>query len=155
MSAETRIAELKLILPPPPKPVATYIPVVRVNELAYVSGHGPLRPDKRMVTGRVGADLTEAEGKEAARVVGLAILSSLRNYLGSLDRVDFIVKLLGMVNAVPDFNDSPKVINGCSDLMVEVFGEAIGKHERSAVGMAELPFNIPVEVEMIVEVEAR
>jgi enamine deaminase RidA (YjgF/YER057c/UK114 family) len=151
MGAEARIVELKLQLPAPPKPVATYIPCVQVKELVYVSGHGPLRPDKTMITGRVGADLTEAEGKEAARVVGLAILASLRNYLGSLDRVTRLVKVLGMVNAAPDFQNHPAVINGFSDLMVEVFGEP-GKGARSAVGMGSLPGNIAVEVEAIFEV---
>ncbi|MSR56887.1 MAG: RidA family protein [Planctomycetaceae bacterium] len=151
MSAETRIAELKLILPPAPKPVATYVPCVQVGHLVYVSGHGPLKPDKSLVCGRVGADLTEAEGKEAARVVGLAVLASLRNYLGSLDRVTRLVKVLGMVNAAPDFQNHPAVINGFSDLMVEVFGDS-GKGARSAVGMGSLPGNIAVEVEAIFEV---
>lgn len=151
MGAESRIAELKLILPPAPKPVATYVPCVQVRELVYVSGHGPLRPDKTMVTGRVGDEITEEQGKEAARVVGLAILASLKNYLGSLDRVVRLVKVLGMVNAAPDFKNHPQVINGFSDLMVEVFGEP-GKGARSAVGMGSLPGNISVEVEAIFEV---
>lgn len=152
MSAESRITQLKLILPDPPKPVATYVPCVQVNELVYVSGHGPLKADKTMITGRVGADLTEAQGKEAARVVGLAVLASLKNYLGSLDRVVRMVKTLGMVNAAPDFQNHPAVINGFSDLMVEVFGES-GKGARSAVGMGSLPGNIAVEVEAIFEVK--
>lgn len=152
MSAEARIAELKLILPPPPKPVATYLPCVQVQELVYVSGHGPLKADKTMITGRVGADLTEAQGKEAARAVGLAVLASLKNHLGSLDRVVRLVKTLGMVNAAPDFQNHPSVINGFSDLMVEVFGEP-GKGARSAVGMGSLPGNIAVEVEAIFEVK--
>jgi enamine deaminase RidA (YjgF/YER057c/UK114 family) len=151
MSAEARLAELKLILPPPPKPVATYVPCVHVGDLVYVSGHGPLRPDKTLVTGRVGADLTEAQGKDAARVVGLAVLATLRNDLGSLDRVVRLVKVLGMVNATPDFQNHPAVINGFSDLMVEVFGDA-GKGARSAVGMGSLPGNIAVEVEAIFEI---
>ncbi len=152
MSAEARLAELKLVLPVPPKPVATYVPCVQVNELVYVSGHGPLKVDKTMITGRVGAEITEAEGKEAARVTGLAILATLRNYLGSLDRVVRLVKVLGMVNAAPDFQNHPAVINGFSDLMVEVFGEP-GKGARSAVGMGSLPNNIAVEVEAIFEVK--
>jgi len=151
MGAEARIAELGLVLPPPPKPVATYVPCVQVGSLVYVSGHGPMRPDKTMITGRVGADLTEAEGQQAARVVGLAILATLRNFLGSLDRVKRLIKVLGMVNAAPDFQNHPQVINGFSDLMVEVFGEA-GKGARSAVGMGSLPVNIAVEVEAIFEV---
>jgi enamine deaminase RidA (YjgF/YER057c/UK114 family) len=152
MGAEARIAELKLVLPQPPKPVATYLPCVQVKELVYVSGHGPLKPDKTMITGRVGADLTEAQGKEAARAVGLAVLASLKSHLGSLDRVVRMVKTLGMVNAAPDFQNHPAVINGFSDLMVEVFGEP-GKGARSAVGMGSLPGNIAVEVEAIFEVK--
>lgn len=151
MSADSRIVELGLVLPPAPKPVATYLPVVQVKELLYVSGHGPLRPDGTLVSGVVGRDLTEAEGTAAARVVGLAILASLRKYLGTLDRVVRLVKTLGMVNATPDFQRHPFVINGFSDLMVEVFGES-GKGARSAVGMGSLPTNIAVEVEAIFEV---
>src|SRR5260370_23237043 len=117
MRAEARIAELKLPLPAPPKPVATYVPCVQVKELVYISGHGPLKVDKTLITGRVGADLTEAEGKEAARVTGLAILASLRNYLGSLDRVVRVVKVLGMVNAAPGLPNHPAVLSGFSDLM--------------------------------------
>src|SRR5262245_19967396 len=151
MSAEARIAQLKLVLPPAPKPVATYLPCVQVKELVYVSGHGPLRPDESMVTGRVGADLSEAEGKEAAGGVGLAILATLKNYLGSLDRVVRLVKVLGMVNSTAEFQNHPVVVNGFSDLMVEVFGDS-GKGARSAVGMGSLPGNIAVEVEAIFEV---
>lgn len=152
MGADARIAELKLELPPAPKPVATYLPAVQVDKLLYVSGHGPLKPDKSLICGKVGGDLTEAQGVEAARQVGLAILSTLRNTLGSLDRVVRLVKVLGMVNSVPDFERHPFVINGFSDLMVEVFGDA-GKGARSAVGMGSLPTNIAVEVEAIFEVK--
>ena len=151
MGPEARIKELKLELPAPPKPVATYIPAVQIGNLLYVSGHGPLKPDGKMLSGRVGADMTLEQGKEAARVVGLAILSTVRNTLGSLDRVVRLIKVLGMVNAAPDFKDHPQVVNGFSDLMVEVFGDA-GKGARSAVGMGSLPGNIPVEVEVIFEV---
>ena len=151
MGPEARIKELKLELPAPPKPVATYIPAVQIGNLLYVSGHGPLKPDGKMLSGRVGADLTLEQGKEAARVVGLAILSTVRNTLGSLDRVVRLIKVLGMVNATPDFKDHPQVVNGFSDLMVEVFGDS-GKGARSAVGMGSLPGNIPVEVEVIFEV---
>lgn len=151
MGPEARIKELKLELPAPPKPVATYIPAVQVGNLLYVSGHGPLKPDGKMLSGRVGADMTLEQGKEAARVVGLAILSTVRNTLGSLDRVVRLIKVLGMVNATPDFKDHPQVVNGFSDLMVEVFGDT-GKGARSAVGMGSLPGNIPVEVEVIFEV---
>jgi enamine deaminase RidA (YjgF/YER057c/UK114 family) len=153
MGADARIAELKLVLPDPPQPIATYVPCVQVGNLAFVSGHGPLKPDKSLVTGRVGADMTEAQGKEAARVVGLAVLSTVRKHLGTLDRVVRLVKVLGMVNAAPDFQNHPAVINGFSDLMVEVFGDA-GKGARSAVGMGSLPGNIAVEVEAIFEVRA-
>ena len=151
MGPEARIKELKLELPAPPKPVATYIPAVQIGNLLYVSGHGPLKPDGKMLSGRVGADLTLEQGKEAARVVGLAILSTVRNTLGSLDRVVRLIKVLGMVNVTPDFKDHPQVVNGFSDLMVEVFGDS-GKGARSAVGMGSLPGNIPVEVEVIFEV---
>jgi enamine deaminase RidA (YjgF/YER057c/UK114 family) len=152
MGADARIAELKLELPPSQKPAGTYIPVVQIGNLAYVSGHGPLRPDGTSIKGVVGADLTEAQGKEAARAVGLCILSTLRNHLGTLDRVVRLVKVLGMVNAAPTFEHHPAVINGFSDLMVEVFGEA-GRGARSAVGMGSLPFGIAVEVEAIFEVK--
>lgn len=151
MSAEARVKELGLVLPPAPKPVATYVPCVRVGNLLYVSGHGPLRPDRTLVTGRVGAELNEAHGREAARVVGLAMLATLQAQLGTLDRVVRLIKTLGMVNSAPDFLNHPQVINGFSDLMVEVFGES-GKGARSAVGMGPLPGNIAVEVEAIFEI---
>lgn len=152
MGADARIDELKLVLPPAPKPVATYIPAVQVGNLLYVSGHGPLKPDKSLICGKVGGDLTDAQGVEAARQVGLAILATLRNTLGSLDRVVRLVKVLGMVNAVPDYEKHPFIINGFSDLMVEVFGDS-GKGARSAVGMGSLPTNIAVEVEAIFEIK--
>ena len=152
MSAETRIAELNLEFPEAPKPGGNYTPVVEVGGMAYVSGHGPLLPDGSMITGRVGADLTEEEGKQAARQVGLAILASLREHLGSLDRIERVVKVLGMVNAAPDFRSHPNVINGFSDLMVEVFGEP-GRGARSAVGMGSLPGNIAVEIEVILKLK--
>src|SRR3954452_15932278 len=134
MSAEARPAELKLELPPAPKPVATYVTAVRHGDLVYVSGHGPLRPDGTLMTGKVGADLDVAQGQAAARQTGLAILATLRGHLGSLDKVTRLVKALGMLNATPEFVEHPRVINGFSDLMVEVFGDA-GKGSRSAVGM--------------------
>jgi enamine deaminase RidA (YjgF/YER057c/UK114 family) len=148
MSAETRIAELKLELPTAPKPVAVYRPLVIVDKLAYVSGHGPLKSDKTLITGRVGADLSLEQGHAAARQVGLAILATLRNELGSLDRVKRVIKILGMVNSAPDFLDHPKVINGCSELFADVWGED-GIGARSAVGMGPLPGNIAVEIEAI------
>jgi enamine deaminase RidA (YjgF/YER057c/UK114 family) len=153
MSNETRVAELKLDLPPAPKPVAVYKPLVVAGNMAYVSGHGPLKPDKTLITGRVGADLDLAEGKAAARQTGLAILATLREQLGSLDRVKRVIKVLGMVNATPQFAEHPAVINGCSELFAEVFGREQGIGARSAVGMGSLPGNIAVEIEAIFEIE--
>jgi len=151
MSAEARLKELKLELPPAPKPVAVYRPLVIVGKMAYVSGHGPLQSDKTLITGRVGADLTLEQGKAAARQVGLAILATLRDQLGSLDRVKRLVKVLGMVNSAPDFLDHPKVINGCSELFADVWGPEDGMGARSAVGIGPLPGNIAVEIEAIFE----
>jgi enamine deaminase RidA (YjgF/YER057c/UK114 family) len=131
--------------------VAVYRPVVVVQGLAYVSGHGPLRTDGSKITGRVGADLNLTEGHAAARQVGLAILATLRAELGSLDRIKRVIKVLGMVNSAPDFLDHPKVINGCSELFAAVFGEEAGIGARSAVGMGPLPGNIAVEIEAIFE----
>jgi enamine deaminase RidA (YjgF/YER057c/UK114 family) len=148
--AEDNLKQKNIVLPPPVAPVANYVPAVRVGNLLFLSGSGP---DQSTPTGKVGKDLTLEQGYQAARSVGLNLLATARATLGSLDRVKRIVKVLGMVNSAPGFTDQPKVINGFSDLMVEVFGEAIGKHARSAVGMAELPFGIPVEIEMILEVE--
>jgi len=151
MSAEQRLAELRLELPPAPKPVAVYKPLVIVGNLAYVSGHGPLRADKTVITGVVGRDLDLDAGKAAARQVGLAILATLREHLGSLDRVRRLIKVLGMVNTAPDFYDHPKVINGCSELFAEIWGADDGIGARSAVGMGPLPGNIAVEIEAIFE----
>jgi enamine deaminase RidA (YjgF/YER057c/UK114 family) len=153
MSAEKRLIELKLELPPAPKPVAVYRTVVVAGNVAYVSGHGPLKSDGTMISGRVGADLDLAAGKAAARQTGLAILASLRAQLGSLDRVSRLLKMVGMVNATPDFRDHPAVINGCSELFAEVFGSENGIGARSAVGMGSLPGNIAVEIEAIFEIE--
>src|SRR6185312_2576420 len=152
MGAEARLAELKLELPPAPKPVATYVTAVRQGDLLYVSGHGPLRSDGTLHVGKVGADLDVDGGKSAARQTGLAILATVRSHLGSLDKVVRLVKVLGMVNCTPDFVEQPKVINGFSDLMVEVFGEP-GKGARSAVGMGSLPGGIAVEIEAIYQVK--
>ena len=151
MSHESRFSSLGLTLPPAPKPVAVYRPLAIQGGLAYVSGHGPLKEDRSLITGRVGADLTLEEGKAAARQVGLAILATLREELGSLDRVRRVIKVLGMVNSAPDFLDHPKVINGCSELFAQVFGEEDGIGARSAVGMGPLPGNIAVEIEAIFE----
>ena len=153
MNAESRLTELNLELPPAPKPVAVYKTLVIVGNLAYVSGHGPLKPDKTMITGRIGDDLDLAGGQRAARQVGLAILATLRSELGSLNRVKRLVKTLGMVNATTNFQDHPQVINGYSELMADVFGKENGVGARSAVGMGSLPGNIAVEIEAIFEVE--
>jgi enamine deaminase RidA (YjgF/YER057c/UK114 family) len=141
------------MLPPAPKPVAVYRPLVLVGSLAYVSGHGPVKPDSTVITGRVGADLDVEAGKAAARQVGLAILATLRNELGSLNRVKRIIKVLGMVNCTADFTQHPVVINGCSELFAEIFGPDAGIGSRSAVGMGSLPGNIAVEIEAIFEIE--
>ena len=152
MGAEARIVELKLELPSAPKPIATYLPAVRVGNLLYVSGHGPLKSDGKSITGRVGADLDVSAGQAAAKQTGLAILSTVKSTLGSLDKVVRLIKVFDMVNATPEFLDHPKVINGFSDLMVEIFGDA-GKGARSAVGMGSLPNNIAVEIEAIFEIK--
>jgi len=149
---ETRVQELHLTLPSPPKPMAKYKTAVLAGNMLYVSGHGPIKSDGKMILGRVGADLTLEQGKEAARAVGLAILSTVRNTLGSLDKVKRLIKTLGMVNATAEFKDHPAVINGFSDLMAEVFGDDAGVGARSAVGMGSLPSNIAVEIECIFEV---
>ena len=153
MSAESRVQELGLELPPPPKPGGVYKPVVISGNWAYVSGHGPVKTDGQLIKGRVGQDLDQQGGYDAARQTGLAILASLRANLGSLDRVRRVVKSLGMVNCVSDFEQHPAVINGYSELMAEVFGDEAGIGARSAVGMGSLPGNIPVEVEVILEID--
>jgi len=150
---ETRVQELHLTLPPAPKPVAVYKTAVRHGNLLYVSGHGPLKPDGTLILGCVGKDITLEQGKEAARQTGLAILATLRSHLGSLDKVKRIVKTFGMVNCTADYKDQPKVINGFSELMKEVFGEDAGVGARSAVGHNALPSGMAVEVECIFEVE--
>ena len=144
---------MKLELPPAPKPLAVYKPLVMCGGLAYVSGHGPLKADKTLMTGRVGAGIDLEGGKVAARQTGLAILATLRSELGSLDRVKRVIKVLGMVNCTPDFQDHPKVINGCSELFADVFGQENGIGSRSAVGMGSLPGNIAVEIEAVFEIE--
>ena len=149
---ETRLEELGIVLPEPTAPVANYVKAVRSGDLVFLSGHGPYRSDGTLVTGKLGRDLTIEEGYEAARLTGIALLSSLRSEIGDLGRVRQIVKVFGMVNADPSFTDTPKVINGCSDLLVEIFGER-GRHARAAVGMASLPVGIAVEIDMVVEVE--
>ncbi|MBI2160712.1 MAG: RidA family protein [Candidatus Rokubacteria bacterium] len=153
MGAEERLKEKNITLPQPATPVANYVGAVRVGNLLFLSGHGPLRTDgKPSARGKVGKDLTVEQGYQVAREVGLSLLATTRANLGSLDKVRRVVKVLGMVNSADGFGDQPKVINGFSDLMVEVFGETVGKHARSAVGMAALPMGIPVEIEMVLEV---
>jgi enamine deaminase RidA (YjgF/YER057c/UK114 family) len=153
MGAEARIKELGITLPPAPKPAGNYVPGVRVGNLLFLSGHGPIHAEgKTRPKGKVGRDISPEEGYKIAREVGINLLGSARSLLGSLDKVKRVVKVLGMVNSAEGFGEQPKVINGFSDLMVEVFGDS-GRHARSAVGMGELPFGIPVEIEMILEVE--
>ena len=153
MSAEARINELGLELPPAPKPAGVYKPALTVGDMCYLSGHGPLRVDGSMITGRVGDNIDQQAGYEAARQTGLAMLATLRAYLGSLDRIERVVKLLGMVQCTQDFGQQPAVINGCSDLFAEVFGEDHGVGTRSAVGMNALPADIAVEIEGIFQLK--
>jgi enamine deaminase RidA (YjgF/YER057c/UK114 family) len=151
MSAERRLRQLGIELPEASAPVANYVNAVRSGNLLFLAGKGPSVVDGMRPTGKLGREFDVAQGYKFARSTGLALLAAMRAELGSLDRVARVVKVLGMVNAVPEFNDQPKVINGCSDLLVEVFGER-GRHARSAVGMGSLPSGIPVEIEAIVEV---
>ncbi len=153
MSIDARLKELGITLPSPPAPLGNYVPAVRTGNLLFMSGCGPRQSDGSSITGKVGSALDLEQAYDAARLVGLNMLANIKAQLGSLDKVKQVVKVLGMVNAEPDFTAHPKVINGYSDLMVEVFGDA-GKGARSAVGMGSLPNQIAVEVEMILEVEA-
>jgi enamine deaminase RidA (YjgF/YER057c/UK114 family) len=149
MSADKNLADLGLTLPPPPKPIGNYVPFRLAGNLLFLSGVGPRRADETMITGKVGADLTVEQAYEAAKPCGLNLLVNMIAAVGTLERVDTVLKVLGMVNAVPTFTDHPKVIDGCSDLFVQVLGEG-GRPARSAVGMGSLPGNISVEVEAIV-----
>ena len=148
---DARLAELGIELPPASKPVANYLSCKRVGDLLYIGGHGPVTASGVM-RGKVGGALTLEEGRESARATALSILATVRAELGTLDRVRQIIKVFGMVNCAPGFNRTPEVIDGCSDVLVEIFGDA-GRHTRSAVGMAELPFDIPVEIEMVLQVD--
>ena len=152
MSAEARIKELDLDLPPAPKPMGVYKPALTVGDMCYLSGHGPLRSDGTLITGRVGASIDQQAGYDAARQTGLAMLATLRSNLGSLDRVERVVKVLGMVQCTEEFGQQPAVINGCSELFAEVFGEDVGVGTRSAVGLHALPGSIAVEIEAIFQV---
>jgi enamine deaminase RidA (YjgF/YER057c/UK114 family) len=151
MSAEARLKELGIVLPELMVPVANYLPYRIHGNTLYLAGQGP-RENGKILLGKVGVDVSIEEGYRRARLTGLGMLAAMKAALGSLDRVDFIVKLLGMVNGPPDFKDQPKVINGCSDLLVEVFGDA-GRHARSAVGMGSLPNGMSVEIEGIIAIK--
>src|SRR4029453_8754695 len=153
MSAERRLRELGIDLPPPRTASANFVRAKEVGNISSVSGHGPSRQDGSRVTGKVGSDLTLDEGYQAARLVGIGILATVRDALGSLDRVRQIVKVFGMVNSATGFDQQADVLNGFSDLMVEVFGEG-GRHARTTVGVAELPRGISVDVEVVIEVES-
>lgn len=150
MSFEQRLVDLGIQLPTPPKPVAAYVPGVRAGNLVFTSGQVPFVNGELAFQGKVGGELTLEQGKEAARICALNALAVVRDIAGSLDQVKRIVKLLVFVNSAPGFSDQPQVGNGASELMLEIFGEA-GRHARSAVGTSELPLNVPVEVEMVVE----
>ncbi len=148
---EERLEALGLQLPPPPSPVAAYVSTVRTGDLVFVSGHGPMRDGRFTGIGKLGRDLDIEAGYQAARLVMLNCLASVKAEIGDLDKITRIVKVLGMVNSAPGFEEQPAVINGASDLLIEILGDR-GRHARSAVGMAELPFGISVEIEMVVEV---
>jgi enamine deaminase RidA (YjgF/YER057c/UK114 family) len=152
MKIEERLKQLAINLPQPPKPIGNYVPAVRTGNLLFLSGHGPYKDEASKISGKIGKDLTVEEGYQTARNVALNCLASAKAILGDLDKVKRVVKLLGMVNCTEDFTDQPKVVNGASDLLVEIFGEASGKHARSAVGMQSLPNGIPVEIEMVLEI---
>lgn len=148
---EQCFSELGLKLPPAPTPLGVYKPCVTVGKYLYVSGHGTVQEDRSLIIGRIGKDMDIEQGKLAARQVGLAILSTIKTNIGSLDKIKRVIKVLGMVNCVPDFTRHPYVINGCSELFAKVWGEENGIGARSAVGMGSLPDNIPVEIEAIFE----
>lgn len=149
---ERKLKELGIELKKPPTPVANYVPAVQVGKMVYLSGQGPLQDDGQFMKGKVGGEVSIEQAQQAARLTGIRLLEALKGQIGDLNKVKRIVKVLGMVNAVPEFDQHPKVINGFSDFMVEIFG-ANGKHARSAVGVGSLPMNIPVEIEMIVELK--
>ncbi len=149
---EEKLKNLNIVLPAPSSPVANYVKYVRSGNLIFLSGHGPAKADGSYITGKLGRDLSIEEGYVAAKQTGISLLATLKDAVGNLSKVKRIVKVLGMVNGTDGFTDQPKVINGFSDLMVAVFGDK-GKHARSAVGMASLPMNMAVEIEMVVEVE--
>jgi enamine deaminase RidA (YjgF/YER057c/UK114 family) len=151
MSPEENLKRLDLELPPAPAPLGVYIPLLIDGKHCYVSGHGPVLPDKQLIRGKIGAGMKMEDGKQAARQVGLTILSTLKSHLGSLDKVKRVIKVLGMVNADASFEKHPFIINGCSELFAEIWGREKGIGVRSAVGMGSLPDNIPVEIEALFE----
>jgi len=153
ISAEQKLEALGLILPPAPKPLGVYKPCLVDGKYLYLSGHGPVQNDKTLIIGRIGKELDIEQGKLAARQVGLTMLSTIRTHIGSLDKVKKVIKVLGMVNCTPDFEKHPYVINGCSELFAQVWGEENGIGVRSAVGFGSLPDNIPVEIEALFELE--
>ena len=155
LTPEARLAELGIELAAPPPAVANYVGAVRVGETLFVSGHGPFENGEYVYKGKLGSEVDVATGQKAARLTMLNLLATVRAELGSLDRVDRVVKLLCMVNSAPDFAEQPQVANGASDLLVEIFGEDRGRHARSAVGMGALPMGISVEIEGIFQVRAR
>lgn len=151
LTPDQRFEQLKLTLPPAPKPIGVYKPFLIVDKFVYVSGHGTVKEDGTLIIGRIGKDLTQEEGKTAAQQVGLAILATLKKNLGTLNKIKRVIKVLGMVNCVPEFERHPDIINGCSELFANVWGDDNGIGVRSAVGMGSLPDNIPVEIEAMFE----
>jgi len=151
-AVEGKLKELGLQLPPTPKPMAQYIPAKLVGDLVFVSGQGPMKEGKPIRTGRVGAELTVAQGAECARLSALNCLAAVKSIVGTLDAIEEIVQLRGFVNSAPDFEQQPEVLNGASELMVQLFGEK-GRHVRAALGTCSLPRNIPVELEMVARVK--
>ncbi len=149
---DERFQQLHLVLPPAPKPIGVYRPIVTSGGLAHLSGHGPLLPDKTLMTGRVGDELDKEAGYQAARQAGLALIATLREAFGSLDRIERIIKLFGMVNCIPGYTEQPAVINGCSELIAEIWGPNRGVGARSAVGVASLPEHMTVEVDAIFKI---
>ncbi len=151
LTADQRFEQLGLALPPAPKPLGVYKPYLIDGKYLYISGHGPVQNDKSLIIGRIGDAISQEDGKLAARQVGLTILSTIKTNLGSLDKVKRVIKVLGMVNCTPDFEKHPFIINGCSELFAQVWGEENGIGTRSAVGFGSLPDNIPVEIEALME----
>jgi enamine deaminase RidA (YjgF/YER057c/UK114 family) len=153
INADQRLLELNIELPPAPSPLGVYKPCLVDGKYLYLSGHGPVQADRSLIIGRIGKDLDKEQGKLAARQVGLALLSTIKNQIGSLDKVKRVIKVLGMVNCTSDFLYHPYVINGCSELFAEIWGQENGVGVRSAVGFGSLPDNIPVEIEALFELK--